>query len=73
MKKLIAILIVLAVILTGCAAPQTNTGKGAMYGTAGGAAVGAIAGQAIGRNTQSTLIGAGVGALVGGSGRCRHR
>ena len=31
----------------------------------GGAAVGAIAGQLIGRNTAGTLIGAGVGALAG--------
>ncbi len=37
----------------------------AEVGGARGAAVGAIAGQAIGRNTKSTLIGAGVGAVGG--------
>ncbi len=37
----------------------------AEVGAARGAAVGAIAGQAIGRNTKSTLIGVGAGALGG--------
>ncbi len=37
----------------------------AEVGGARGAAAGAIAGQAIGRNTKSTLIGAGVGAVGG--------
>jgi outer membrane lipoprotein SlyB len=37
----------------------------AQEGAVGGAAVGAIAGQLIGGNTTSTLIGAGVGALGG--------
>jgi outer membrane lipoprotein SlyB len=31
-----------------------------------GGAVGALAGQAIGNDTKSTLIGAGVGAAAGG-------
>jgi len=55
-----------AISLMGCAAPQTNSGKGALYGTGIGAAAGAGLGQAIGGNTESTLIGAGIGALVGG-------
>lgn len=37
----------------------------AQDGAMGGAAVGAIAGQLIGRDTESTLIGAGAGALGG--------
>ena len=43
--------------LAGC-----NNAQG---GAAAGAGVGALAGQAIGRNTESTLIGAGVGAAAG--------
>lgn len=34
-------------------------------GTAGGAAIGALLGQAIGQDTKGTLIGAGIGALAG--------
>ncbi|WP_319525564.1 OmpA family protein [uncultured Desulfosarcina sp.] len=52
-------------ILSGCATPQTNTGKGAAYGAAGGAIAGAVLGQAIGRDTQGTLLGAAAGAAVG--------
>ena len=37
----------------------------AEVGGARGAAAGAIAGQALGRNTKSTLIGAGIGAVGG--------
>lgn len=66
MKKIIIVVLVAAVMATGCAAPQTNTGKGAIYGTAGGAAAGALAGQLIGRDTKGTLIGAAVGAAIGG-------
>ncbi|MBI1386895.1 MAG: glycine zipper 2TM domain-containing protein [bacterium] len=43
-------------IAAGC-----NTTSGAL----GGGAIGALAGQAIGGNTEATLIGAGVGALSG--------
>lgn len=45
-------------------------------GRNGGAILGALAGQAIGHNTSSTLIGAGVGAVAGHNVRysnCRHR
>ncbi len=55
-------------LLAACAAPQTNTQKGAVYGSAGGAAAGAIVGQVIGHNTKSTLIGSAIGAAVGGLG-----
>lgn len=34
-------------------------------GTAGGAALGALVGQVIGKDTKGTLIGAGIGALAG--------
>ena len=45
-------------------------------GTAGGAILGALAGQAIGHNTTSTVVGAGVGAVAGHNIRysnCRRR
>jgi outer membrane protein OmpA-like peptidoglycan-associated protein len=54
--------------LVGCAALQTKSEQGAIYGAAGGAVVGAILGQAIGHNTQSTIIGTAIGAAVGGAG-----
>lgn len=47
--------------LFSCVSTGYNTQKGALIG----AGVGAIAGQAIGRNTEATLIGAQAGALVG--------
>ncbi len=49
----------------GCAT-HPNTAGGAGYGTAGGAAAGALLGQIIGGNTKSTLIGAAAGAVLGG-------
>ena len=48
-------------INAGCMPYATSGERGAV----GGAAAGALVGQAIGRNTSSTLIGAGVGALGG--------
>lgn len=65
MKKIILISMLGTFILSGCAAPQTKTGKGATYGAAGGAVAGAILGQAIGRDTKGTLLGAAAGAAVG--------
>ena len=52
----------LIVLLISCGNPNRyNTQRGAAIG----AGVGALAGQAIGRDTKSTLIGAGVGTLLG--------
>jgi outer membrane protein OmpA-like peptidoglycan-associated protein len=59
-------LLALSLTLSGCAAPQTQAERGAVYGTGIGAAAGAGLGQAIGRDTKSTVIGAGIGAVVGG-------
>ena len=53
-------LLLCSLLLAGCAT-ATPAQKGAM----GGAVVGGLAGQLIGGNTSSTLIGAGVGALGG--------
>jgi len=66
-KSIIWISLVL-LVLSGCAAPQTKTQKGAVYGAAGGAAAGALVGQVIGHNTKGTLIGTAIGAAVGGLG-----
>ena len=52
-----------AAVFSGCASTGTsNTTDGLI----GGAAVGALAGQLIGGNTQSTLIGAAIGTAAGG-------
>lgn len=62
MKNIKKILISLSMLaLVGCA----NTGSGAIGGTTLGAAAGAGLGQAIGNDTQSTLIGAAAGAVGG--------
>jgi len=66
MIKRMSILVLATLTLWGCAAPQNNTQKGALYGTGIGAAVGAGLGQAIGGDTKGTLIGAGIGAALGG-------
>ncbi|MEQ1937955.1 YMGG-like glycine zipper-containing protein [Mesorhizobium sp. CN5-321] len=52
-----------ALALSGCAQTesQQRAGTGALIGGAGGALVG----QAIGRDTKSTVIGAASGALLG--------
>jgi outer membrane protein OmpA-like peptidoglycan-associated protein len=68
MNRLIVPLIISIFLITACAAPQTKTGKGALYGAGGGAAAGAIIGGLIGKDTESTLIGAAIGAAVGGLG-----
>jgi len=55
---------VLSLALAGCQGTtpqQQRAGTGALIGAAGGA----LAGQAIGRDTKSTVIGAAGGALLG--------
>jgi outer membrane protein OmpA-like peptidoglycan-associated protein len=68
MNKMCISFLLCVLLLAGCAAPQTNTQKGAVYGAAGGAVAGAVIGQVIGRDTKGTLIGAAIGAAVGGLG-----
>ncbi|MBC8201964.1 MAG: glycine zipper 2TM domain-containing protein [Planctomycetes bacterium] len=55
----ITIVTISATAMLGC----SNTEQGAGWG----AGIGALAGQAIGGDTEGTLIGAGIGALVGGA------
>jgi outer membrane protein OmpA-like peptidoglycan-associated protein len=66
LKKLLTMMILVAVLAVGCAPAQNKQEQGTRYGVAGGAAAGALLGQAIGGNTKGTLIGAGLGALAGG-------
>ncbi len=67
----LAIILVLALLMTGCAVnPRTDqvyipAGQRGQAGAGLGAATGAIVGQAIGHNTGGTLIGAAVGGLLG--------
>jgi len=66
MKKNILTIIILSVMFlsVSCATvPQDryNTQKGAAIG----AGIGALLGQAIGRDTEGTLLGAGIGTVVG--------
>lgn len=55
----VAVLLFLSFPLTSCVANK------AQMGAAGGAGFGAIVGQAIGRDTKSTLIGAALGGALG--------
>lgn len=62
-NRLIIAAALAALALSGCAQTdqQQRTGTGALIG----AGAGALAGQAIGRDTKSTVIGAASGALLG--------
>ena len=59
MLKQVTLVVLTVFLLSGCLA---NKGQ---QGGAGGAAVGAIMGQAIGRNTEATLLGAAIGGMLG--------
>ncbi len=65
-KNYLCILLIMSLIVSGCATPMTNTEKGTAVGMGVGAATGALLGQAIGHSTGSTLLGAAAGAAVGG-------
>ena len=66
MKRIIAGLLplLLLLLITACATvpeDRYNTQKGAAIG----AGIGALLGQAIGRDAEGTLLGAGIGTVVG--------
>ncbi|WP_274423958.1 glycine zipper 2TM domain-containing protein [Chelativorans sp. YIM 93263] len=62
-KSAFAPVVLLAMALAGCATEQQQrAGTGAVLG----AGAGALAGQALGRDTKSTLAGAAGGAILGG-------
>ncbi len=59
MKKILAIGAIGTLLLGGCMATK------AQRGGLGGAAIGAIMGQAIGHDTEATLLGAAIGGALG--------
>ena len=62
----VMILLVVVLALSGCA--TTNSiprGDKGVWGAVGGAGAGAIIGQAVGHDTESTLIGTAAGGLLG--------
>ncbi|MCG6892523.1 MAG: glycine zipper 2TM domain-containing protein [Desulfobacteraceae bacterium] len=61
MKKLFG-LVLIGMFLLSCANTGMNKGQ---TGAIGGAAAGALIGQAVGRDTTATLIGAAAGGLLG--------
>ncbi len=65
MKKT-AVLMIMLLIVTGCATSGSHSERRGGIGAGIGAAGGALLGQLIGGNTQATLLGAGIGAIVGG-------
>jgi len=65
MKKGLLAMFLVSLLVSGCAG-MNKTQKGGVWGAGIGAAAGAVLGQAIGGDTESTLIGAGAGAVAGG-------
>lgn len=61
-KKIMLFLITCSLVgLSGC----SNVGSNTIGSTTVGAGTGALLGQALGKNSEATLIGAGVGAAAG--------
>lgn len=60
--KIVAVLMALCVVFSGC---NNKTGNGALIGAGGGAALGTIIGAIAGNAGVGALIGAGVGAGTG--------
>ena len=65
MKYVSIFSLVALLTLTSCAGMEVQRGKKGQVGGVGGAAAGAIIGQAIGHNTEATLLGAAIGGLLG--------
>ena len=65
MKYLSIFTLVALFALTSCTGMEVQRGKKGQVGGVGGAAAGAIIGQAIGHNTEATLLGAAIGGLLG--------
>ncbi len=67
MKNKIAVLFLcLAMLaLSSCVAPHQQDKFNTQRGAAIGAGIGALAGQAVGRDTGASLLGAGIGTLLG--------
>jgi surface antigen len=66
MNKYISFLAALSILtLSSCTGMGVQEGKKGQVGGVGGAAAGAIIGQAIGHDTEATLLGAAIGGLLG--------
>lgn len=63
-QKAVFILAVASLMITGCK-NANKTQKGAVIGTAGGAAAGAVIGRAAGNTALGAIIGAAVGGVTG--------
>lgn len=64
-KKIISSILVAATLVSCTATDDIGGVSGRTKGAAGGAAAGALIGQLIGKDTKGTLVGAGVGTLLG--------
>src|SRR5436853_7388789 len=63
-KRLMLMCAASAIVLSGCK-NMNKTQKGAVIGTAGGAAVGAVIGKAAGNTAMGAIIGAAAGGVTG--------
>jgi outer membrane protein OmpA-like peptidoglycan-associated protein len=63
-QKTLTSIVAVAIILAGCKS-MNKTQKGAIIGTAGGGAVGAVIGKAAGNTALGAIIGATVGGVTG--------
>ena len=63
-QKALTSIVAVAIILAGCKS-LNKTQKGAIIGTAGGGAVGAVIGKAAGNTALGAIIGATVGGVTG--------
>lgn len=64
LKKTLTGIVAVSIILGGCKS-MNKTQKGAVIGTAGGGAVGAVIGKAAGNTALGAIIGATVGGVTG--------
>ena len=64
-RRVVSIVMVMALLPLGAAACASRTAKGAAIGAAGGAAVGALIGRAAGSTARGAIIGAAVGGVGG--------
>jgi outer membrane protein OmpA-like peptidoglycan-associated protein len=64
MKKLLVVLLMIAIFSAGCKS-WNKTQKGAVIGTVGGGAAGAVIGRAAGNTALGAIIGATVGGVTG--------
>ncbi len=64
-KSKLCILLLSVMFLSGACASMSQDRYNTQKGAAIGAGIGALLGQAIGRDTEGTLLGAGIGTVIG--------